>query len=148
MIFPEIDYDFETEEAMEVEMQSTTIGRTPLFDFKNNCYVLRDGKVVECTQEEAVRQWVGFLIKTAADKFAVYDDTEFGTYIENYIGYKDAAFVAAEIRRELEEKATLNRAIESIEDFDYTKEGGVMHVSLTVVMTGQTEVEVEMDVEG
>lgn len=147
MIFPEIDYDFETEEAMEVEMQSTTIGRTPLFDFKNSRYVLKDGKIVECTQEEAVRQWVGFLIKTAADKFAVYDDTEFGTYVENYIGYKDPAFVASEIKREIEEKVELNRAIESIEDFDYTKEGGTMHVSLTVVMTDQMEVEVETDVD-
>lgn len=148
MIFPEIDYDFEAEEEMEVEMQPTTIGRTPLFDFKKNQYVLRDGKIVECTQEEAVRQWVGFLIKTTADKFAVYDDTEFGTYIENYIGYKDPAFVASEIKREIEEKAELNRAIESIEDFDYEKDGDKLKISLTVVMTDQTEVEVETDVEG
>lgn len=148
MIFPEIDYDFEAEEEMEVEMQSTMIGRTPLFDFSKNQYVIKDGKIVECTQEEAVRQWVGFLIKTAADKFAVYNDTEFGTYIENYIGYKDPAFVASEIKREIEEKVELNRAIESIEDFDYEKDGGKLKISLIVVMTDQTEVEVETDVEG
>lgn len=145
-MFPVIDYDIEAEETMDVEMLSTEIGRTPLFDFATGRYVLKDGKIIECTQEEAVRQWVGFLVKTAAEKYAVYNDTEFGTYIENYIGYKDLDFVAAEIERELEEKVTLNRAIDSIEDFDYNAEGDKMRVQLTVVMTDETEVEVETDV--
>ena len=147
-MFPEIDYDFEAEEIQEPEMLSTAIGRTPLFDFKNNRYVVKDGKVAECTQEEAVRQWVGFLVKTAADKYRVYDGTEFGTYIENYIGYKDAAFVSSEIKREIEEKVELNRAIDRIEDFDAEKEGDKLKITLTVIMVDEKEVEVEMDVEG
>ncbi len=146
-MFPEIDYDFEAEEIQEPEMLLATIGRTPLFDFKNNRYVVKDGKVVECTQEEAVRQWVGFLVKTAADKYRVYDGTEFGTYIENYIGYKDAAFVSSEIKREIEEKVELNRAIDRIEEFDAEKEGDKLKITLTVVMADETEVEVETDVE-
>lgn len=145
-MFPEINYDFEAEEENLVAMQSTKIGRTPLYDFERGCYVVRDGKIVECTQEEAVRQWVGFLVKTAADKFDVYDGTEFGTYIENYIGYKDTAFVSSEIKREIEEKALDNRAIESVEDFQFLKDGDRLIISLTVVMTDKTEVEVETSV--
>lgn len=145
-MFPEVNYDFETEEENLVAMQSTKIGRTPLYDFDRGRYVVKDGKIVECSQEEAVRQWVGFLVKTAADKFDVYDGTDFGTYIENYIGYKDTAFVASEIKREVEEKALDNRAIESIEDFQFKKEGDKLTISLTVVMTDKTEVEVETSV--
>ena len=145
-MFPEVNYDFETEEENLVAMQSTKIGRTPLYDFNHGRYVVKDGKIVECSQEEAVRQWVGFLVKTAADKFDVYDGTDFGTYIENYIGYKDTAFVASEIKREVEEKALDNRAIESIEDFQFKKEGDKLTISLTVVMTDKTEVEVETSV--
>jgi hypothetical protein len=145
-MFPEVNYDFETEEENLVAMQSTKIGRTPLYDFDRGRYVVRDGKIIECTQKEAVRQWVGFLVKTAADKFDVYDGTDFGTYIENYIGYKDTAFVASEIKREVEEKALDNRAIESIEDFQFKKEGDKLTISLTVVMTDKTEVEVETSV--
>ena len=145
-MFPEINYDFEAEETVDAEMMSTSIGRTPLFDFAKGQYVLKDGKIVECTQEEAVKQWVGFLVKTAAEKYAVYDSTDFGTYIENYIGYKDAAFVASEIKRELEEKVTMNRAISGIEDFDYSKEGDRMRIIMTVTMTDESEVEVETDV--
>ena len=145
-MFPEVIYNFETEEENLVAMQSTKIGRTPLYDFDRGRYVVRDGKIIECTQKEAVRQWVGFLVKTAADKFDVYDGTDFGTYIENYIGYKDTAFVASEIKREVEEKALDNRAIESIEDFQFKKEGDKLTISLTVVMTDKTEVEVETSV--
>lgn len=145
-MFPEIDYDFEEEEKQETLLESTTIGRTPLFDFSSGSYVIRDGKIVECSQEEAVRQWVGFLVKTAAEKFPVYDGTDFGTYIENYIGYKDVGFVASEIKREVEEKALLNRAIKFIEDFEAEKEGSRLHITLTVVMQTGEEVEVETDV--
>lgn len=142
-MFPEIDYDFEAEEQTDVELLSPVIGRTALFDFQTGRYVVRDGKLVECTQEEAVRQWVGFLVKTAAERFAVYEGTEFGTYIENYIGYKDAAFVASEIKREIEEKAELNRAISEITDFSHEKDGSRMKIHLTVIMKEGEEVEVE-----
>ncbi len=145
-MFPEIDYNFEEEERQEALLESTTIGRTPLFDFRTGSYVIRDGKIIECTQEEAVRQWVGFLVKTAAEKFPVYDKTGFGTYIENYIGYKDVGFVASEIKREVEEKALLNRAIKAIEDFEAEKEGSCLHITLTVVMQNGEKVEVETDV--
>ena len=82
-MFPEIDYDFDAEEVIEEEItESIKIGRTPLYDFDRQEYVIRDGKVVECTQKEAVRQWIGFLIKTKLGKYRVYDDTEFGSDVE------------------------------------------------------------------
>ena len=137
-MFPEIDYDFEFEEEQDAELLPTKLGRVPLFDFKKGKYVLKDGKVVECTQEQAVRQWVGFLVKTAVGKYAVY---------ENYIGYKDTAFVASEIKREIEEGVTQNRAIDRIEDFEAEREGGRLKISLTVIMTDETEIEVDTDVE-
>lgn len=146
MIFPEFDYEMEEELVEAVEEKSTTIARTPLFDFERGEYVIKDGKVVECTQEEAIRQWVGFLIKTPADKFEVYKDTAFGTYIHNLIGWRDAGFVASEIKRELTEKCPDNRAIEKIEDFEFSRNGGVMHIRFTVIMKDYTGMEVDIDV--
>lgn len=150
-MFPEYDYndlvegeDFEDdEEEMKEEVE---IGRTPLFDFRTGRYVIKDGKVVECTQDEAIRQWVGFLIKTPAEAFEVYDESDFGTYIHNLIGWKDAGFVASEIRRELFEKCLLNRAINSINNFEFSKKSGVIHISFTVVKNDDEEVEVSVDV--
>ena len=144
-IFPEYDYAMDEEVTEEVTSESVKIGRTPLFDFETGQYVIRDGKIVECTQEEAIRQWVGFLIKTPADRFEVYEGTEFGTYIHNLIGWKDAGFVASEIKRELEEKCIENRAISGVKDFDVTRKNGAIHINMTV-MTNEDEVEVEVDV--
>ena len=147
-MFPEIDMEIEEEEDVEEEetLQSTAIGRTPLFNFSTGRYEIKDGKIVECTQKEAVRQWVGFLVKTFMGKYRVYDNTDFGTYIENYIGEKNRGFVLSEIKRELEEKAEDNRAIEEITDIEGKAKGDRMTISLTIVMTDQTEVEVEVDV--
>lgn len=144
-IFPEYDYEMDEEVTEEVTSESVTIGRTPLFDFDTGQYVIRDGKVVECTQEEAIRQWLGFLIKTPAERFEVYEGTEFGTYIHNLIGLKDVGFVASEIKRELEEKCIENRAISGIKNFDVTKNGGAIHINMTVI-TNEDEVEVSVDV--
>ena len=144
-IFPEYDYAMDEEVTEEVTSESVKIGRTPLFNFDTGQYVIRDGKVVECTQEEAIHQWVGFLIKTPAERFEVYEGTEFGTYIHNLIGWKDAGFVASEIKRELEEKCIENRAISGVKDFDVTKNGGAIHINMTVI-TNEDEVEVSVDV--
>ena len=143
--FPEYDYEMDEEVTEEVTSKSVKIGKTPLFDFNTGQYVIRDGKVIECTQEEAICQWVGFLIKTPAERFEVYKDTEFGTYIHNLIGWKDAGFVASEIKRELEEKCIENRAISDIKNFDVTKNGGAIHINMTVI-TNEDEVEVSVDV--
>lgn len=146
MIFPEYDYEMDEELVEVAEERSTKIARTPLFDFEKGQYVIKDGKIVECTQEEAIRQWVGFLIKTPADKFEVYKDSYFGMYIHNLIGWKDAGFVASEIKRELTEKCPDNRAIEKIEDFEFSRNGGVMNIKFTAIKKDNEEVEVDIDV--
>ena len=106
--------------------------------------MIRDGKLIECTQKEAVRQWVGFLVKTTAERFAVYEGTEFGTYIENYIGYKDAALLHRKLKEEkLWKKRELNRAISEIAGFLHEKDGSRLRIHLTVIMREGEEVEVE-----
>ena len=144
-LFPEIDFDFEDEEVLEELEESTELGRVPKFDFDKGQYVIKDGKVIECTQEEAILQWIGFLIKTPADEFPVYDS--FGTYISNLIGYKDASYVASEILAELDEKCTDNRAIESIRDFDYEKDNGLLKISFAVVTATDEELEMEVEID-
>ena len=66
--------------------------------------------------------------------------------LENYIGEKNKGLVLSEIKRELEEKAEDNRAIEEIADIEGKTKGDKMTISLTIVMTDKTEVEVEVDV--
>lgn len=145
-MFPEIDFEIEAEEVIEEEQLSPEIGRTPLYDFEKQQYVVRDGKIIECTQEEAVMQWIGFLVKTAADKFDVYRDTEFGTYIENYIGFKDIGFVSSEIERELTERLPENRAISTMTGFETERNKGKLIVHVTVELVNGSEVITDVEI--
>lgn len=146
-MFPDInDYDFLVEEETIAEQLNPELGTVPLFDFELGDYVVRDGKVVLCDKRQAVLQWVGFLVKTAYGKFRCYDGSDFGTYIENYIGYKELGFVSSEIKRELEEKCTMNRAILGIDNFDAEKVADKLHISFTVLLNDNTEMEAQIDV--
>lgn len=141
-MFPEIEFEETTNETES----SSELGETPLYDFAKREYVVKDGKVVMCSQKQAVAQWVGFLVLTTVGKYPVYDGTEFGTHIENYIGYKDEAFVFSEIKREIQEKAVLNRAIQAIDDFEMTRIKGKITVSMVIAMQDGEEEEVTVDV--
>ena len=127
-MFPEFEEEYEN--LPEEEIEGTELGLTPLYDFQKREYVLRDGKVVYCSQKQAAAQWVGFLALTMVGKYRVYDE----------------AFVFSEIKRELQEKATLNRAIKSIEDFEMERAKDNLTVSMTVVMQDGEEEEVTVDV--
>ena len=149
-MFPEIDVEMDLEEVEDFfvpDTVSTTLGRVPLYDFKQRRYVVVDGKIVEATQEEAVRQWVAFLILTKMDKYKTLQGTGFGTYIENYIGLKrnNLGFVVAEIEREIKEKAELCAAISYIDGFEYEQTEGALKIWLTVHMHSGDEVEVVVD---
>lgn len=148
-MFPEIDIEMETDiEEEETVTEQPKLGRVPLYDFKNREYVVRDGKVVEATEDEAIRQWVAFLILTKKDKFEVYEGTDFGTYIDNYIGMRgnNLGFVASEFEREIEEGCELNPFISGIKDFSMEVDGGKATVNLTVIKKDGTELEVKSDV--
>lgn len=142
-MFPEYD---EYEENIEETEEGTEIGLTPLYDFRKREYVLKDGKIVYCDRKQSAAQWVGFLALTTVGKYRVYDSTEFGTYIENYIGYKDEGFVFSEIKREIQEKAELNRAIRAIDDFEMARTKDKITVSMVVYMNDGEETEVIVDV--
>lgn len=148
-MFPEIYIEIETDiEEEEAVTEQPKLGRVPLYDFKNREYVVRDGKVIEATEDEAIQQWVAFLILTKKDKFEVYKDTDFGTYIDNYIGMRgnNLGFVASEFKREIEEGCELNPFISEIKDFTMEVDGGKAIVNLTVIKKDGTELEVISDV--
>ena len=138
-MFPEIDIEMETDIEEETAVtEQPKLGRVPLYDFKNR----------EATEDEASRQWVAFLILTKKDKFDVYKDIDFGTYIGNYIGMRgnNLGFVASEFEREIEEGCGLNPFISGIKGFAMEVDGGKATVSLTVIKADETELEVISDV--
>lgn len=142
-------FDFDTTIQAEEKEQDVKIGKSFVFDFKSKRFNVVAGKVKETTEEEAIRQWIELLLRTAVDKYKVYEGTGFGTNIDKLVGYKSMrGFVESEMKREISEKIimNMNRVIERIENFKTDFEGSMIEVSFTVILKNKKVLEVASNV--
>lgn len=140
-------FDFDTTIQAEEKGQDIKIGKSFVFDFKSKRFNVVAGKVKETTEEEAIRQWIELLLRTAIDKYKVYEGTGFGTNIDKLVGYKSMrGFVESEMKREISEKIIMNRAIERIENFKTDLEGSMIEVSFTAILKNKKVLEVASNV--
>lgn len=140
-------FDFDTTIQAEEKGQDIKIGKSFVFDFKSKRFNVVAGKVKETTEEEAIRQWIELLLRTAIDKYKVYERTGFGTNIDKLVGYKSMrGFVESEMKREISEKIIMNRAIERIENFKTDFEGSMLEVSFTTILKNKKVLEVASNV--
>lgn len=145
-MFPEIQANLSQLESILSETNSDIkpLGKTFLFDYKTGQHVLKDGKMVECTADEAVAQWIEKVLRTAVGKYGVYviDETaDFGISIYNYIGDKKlhTGYIASELKREITEQMSNHRYIEAIEDFTVDQNGRTLDITFSVrLITGTT----------
>lgn len=138
---------FDTTIKAEEKGQYIKIGKSFVFDFKSKRFNVVAGKVKETTEEEAIRQWIELLLRTAIDKYKVYEGTGFGTNIDKLVGYKSMrGFVESEMKREISEKIIMNRAIERIENFKTDFEGSMLEVSFTTILKNKKVLEVTSNV--
>lgn len=140
-------FDFDTTIQAEEKEQDVKIGKSFVFDFKSKRFNVVAGKVKETTEEEAIKQWIELLLRTAVDKYKVYEGTGFGTNIDKLVGYKSMrGFVESEMKREISEKIIMNRAIERIENFKTDFEGSMIEVSFTAILKNKKVLEVASNV--
>ncbi|MEG1163318.1 MAG: DUF2634 domain-containing protein [Anaerovoracaceae bacterium] len=147
-MIPEIDIDMIIEDEEDIIENMENLGRVPLYDFKKREYVIRDGKIIEATQDEALCQWVAFTILTKKEKFEVYKNIDFGCYIENYIGLKmqNKGFVASEIKREITEICKSHKLIENIDNFNFEVRNGIATIDFEIIKKNGEVLEVKLDV--
>lgn len=124
-------YDFEGEDTTSIVPK---MGKVFLFDFKEKRHVLKDGKPVEATYEQAIQQWVTMLLITDLDKYAVYRGTEFGMTFREFIGRRDlpVGVVVSEVKRQLEEQVTRHPEIVSVSNFAMTRDNNAALISFYV----------------
>lgn len=145
-MFP-TDINLETEiETAEKEQEaiSSRIGRSFLFNFETGQHQIVDGAVTECSELTAIKQWLELMVKTALDKFQVYQNTGFGTSAEKFIGRRTLpkGFVASELEREIKESCLLNPAIERAADFKITRTVRGMEIAFTAYLANGELLEV------
>ena len=141
-MFPTVEIN---EEELSTGTSEKTLGKVFLFDFNTKRHVLRDGKPVETTYEEAIKQWLTMLLITEVNKFKVYKDSGFGVEFLQFIGRRDlpVGVIVSEVKRQLEEKALQHPEIEGLSNFEIVRENNVAVISFNVqtrqgIITGVT----------
>ncbi|MEC0107277.1 DUF2634 domain-containing protein [Paenibacillus taichungensis] len=129
-MFPELDFT-----TAEEILPEPTLGKVFLFDFEKREYVLKDGKLVEASYEQAIQQWVSMLLITELDKYQVYEGTEFGISLSQFIGRKDIPLgtIISEVSRQIQDVVTLHPEISGAENFEINRESDYAVLTFTVI---------------
>ena len=131
-MFPEINVNIE-----EIATPSREkLGKVFLFDFEMGRHVIRDGKPVECTEVQAVKQWIELLLKTQLDKYPIYKNTFFGLSTDDIIGNKSNPLIMAQaiLEEEIKEKCKEHILIRAVTNFNIERTNQGLIISFKVVL--------------
>ncbi len=116
---------------------SQEIGYEPQIDFsiKNDTkIVIKNGSPNMIKEIEAIRQWIIKFCMTEKDAYPIYQGTGFGVRFKKLFGCKRLGFgyEEAEIERDFREGLPLNPAISRVSNFELSKKGKVLNISVEV----------------
>lgn len=133
-IFPIADISLLQNEEIQEETEQS-LGKVYKFDFDNNKYLLKDGKLIETTKTEAIQQFVRWTLKTIIKKYKIYDEDYGMDY--SFVGYRNLpfGFVNSELKRQIEEQLTTHPLINSILNYKSYKESTSLYVEFVLVTT-------------
>lgn len=124
-MFPDdinLDIDVNTVDDTLDAAAAGTIGRSIKFDYDKKEFIVDEGKLVEPTKIDAIKQWIELYIRTEINKYAVYSDS-FGIDTRGLLGYRlPRGYQVAEIMRRINEGIlTKCPDVKSVGDWDFNK---------------------------
>ena len=99
-----------------------TIGRSIKFDYDKKEFIVDEGKPVEPSTIDSIKQWIELYIRTEINKYAIYTDS-FGIDTRGLLGYRlPRGYQVAEIMRRINEGIlTKCPDVKSVSDWDFDK---------------------------
>ncbi|WP_129599806.1 DUF2634 domain-containing protein [Anaerophilus nitritogenes] len=113
------------------------IGKSFLFDFDKGDFVIRDGRLVEISDIDAVKGWIDKVLRTEKYKYKIYerkDKNEYGVIVEDLIIGKNLPkdFIEAELKREISQSLMKHPMIKSISNWKIEKKTSYLNLSFKV----------------
>ncbi|MBV4417079.1 DUF2634 domain-containing protein [Clostridium tyrobutyricum] len=109
------------------------LGRVFKFDFENNKFVMKDGKLVEIDNDkEKVEQWIHLILLTYKDKYDIYKNTDFYCNIEDMIGKKLNVLYLAEMKDEITTAIMKHRYVDNVDSFNISQIGRKFNVQYNI----------------
>ena len=123
-MFPnDVDLDIQVNTVDDTQdITAGTIGRSIKFDYDKKEFVVNEGKLVEPSKIDSIKQWIELYIRTEINKYAVYTDS-FGIDTRGLLGYRlPRGYQVAEIMRRINEGIlTKCPDVKSVSDWDFDK---------------------------
>ena len=131
---------------LKAETQDTDDKISFKFDFESGDFILNDGRVIECTGDEALKIWIEKVIRTEKGRYKIYADTEYGIVLEDLIvgSVYPKEFIESELKREIEDALLQHDKITGISSFEVLHEGHKLTVSFKVNTTTNASLEQEV----
>ena len=110
-----------------------------LFDFASGDFVVRDGKLTECDDIDAIKVWIEKILRTEKGRYSIYADTVYGCHLEDLIigNSYTVEFIEAELKREIEDALKQNLQITSVTNVQITRSKNSITVTLEVVLNDE-----------
>ena len=117
------------------------IGTSFVYDHDKKAFIMVDGSPKQCTQAEAVREWISMMLRLNKNSCKVFEGTNLGISKDELIGSRTlpAGFARSELIREIQEMLLLCPAIASSYNYVFTRKKRTMEIAFTVSLhTGET----------
>lgn len=117
------------------------IGTSFAYDHENSTFFMVDGSPKECTQAEAVREWISMVLRLNRNSCKVFADTNIGISRDELIGSRSlpSGFARSELIREIQETLLNCPAIANSYNYVFTRQKQTMQIAFTVTLhTGET----------
>ena len=145
-LFPEIDQG--TVFHLDTAIPAEEIGAGFRYDHEKGSFVMVDGTPQEVRGREAVREWIGMMLRVKLHANAVFDGLSAGIDRDGLVGSRSlpTGFQRSELMREIRETLALCPAIRSADRFRFARQGRALVVSFTVTLRSGESMEVTEDV--
>lgn len=146
-MFPEMNEDLQ-EQILNInantEANKTELGRSFAFDFDTGQFVLNNGKLVDTTKTQTIKQWINLCTRTYMDKYEIYKGTGFGTRIEKLIGHKLNVFYRTAIQTELTQGLLKNSEIKEVKNIEITENNKTYTINIDVTLNDNSSLKSEV----
>lgn len=113
------------------------MGKSFLFDFKRGEFPLKDGRLIEVSDAQALMVWIEKTLRTEKYRYKVYerkDKNEYGTVLEDLIIGNNLphSFVEAELKREISQALMKHPMIQSLSNWKIEGKNPNLKISFKV----------------
>ncbi len=148
-LFPDIDQSAALSN-LDTATAAEDIAAGFRYDYEAGGFALTDGAPAEATGREAVREWIGLMLRVRKGWDAVFDGLRVqpGIDRDGLIGSRSlpTGFRRSELMREIRETLALCPAILSADGFSFSRDGRALVVQFTVTLRTGDTMEVRADV--